>query len=117
MNVWHLRLIKTHVYQYSTSQPVSRTWLQTARGSRPAHDGRYRAHRCSHPGVADAEPLERCVATRVEEDVEGAQEAREGVHHQREQSDSGNAAGQSEGHRVERTERRETQRAEDMNIS
>lgn len=117
MNVWHLRLIKTHVYQYSTSQPVSRTWLQTARGSRPAHDGRYRADCSSHPGVADAEPLERCVATRVEEDVEGAQEAREGVHHQREQSDAGNAAGQSEGHCVERTERRETQRGEDMNIS
>jgi len=82
---------------------ASRTWLQTTGGSRPAHDGRYGAHHGPHPGVGDAVPLERSVATGVQEDVEGAQEARQGVHRRREQSDSGNSTGQSKGHGMEGT--------------
>lgn len=104
-------------------QQVSRTWLQATCGSRPAHDGRYRTHHCSHPGVGDAEPLERCVATSVEEDVEGAQEARQGVYPQREQSDSGNSTGQGKGHCMEGTgarkgeKRKEKTKGEIMRIS
>lgn len=94
-------------------QPVCRTWLQTTCSRRPAHDGRYGAHDCSHPGVADAEPLERCVAASVEEDVEGAEEARQGVYRQREQGDSGNSAGESKGHGVEGTDKKQR---EDMRI-
>merc|ERR1712002_972541 len=86
-----------------TTQQQS-TWLQTTCGSCPAHDRRYSAHHCSHPGVDDAEPLERCVAARVEKDVEGTQEARQGVYRQREQRDSRNAAGQSKGHCVKGTD-------------
>lgn len=59
------------------------TWLQTAGGGGPAHDGRDGAHHRPHPGVADAEPLERRVAASVEEDVEGPQKARQGVNGQR----------------------------------
>lgn len=100
---------------------MSHTWLQTTCGSRPAHDRRYRTHYCSHPGVGDTEPLERCVATGVKKDIEGTQEARQGVNYQREQSDSGNATGQSKGHCMEgadtwKGEKRETE-GENMRIS
>lgn len=85
------------------SEPLSHTWLQTTCGSRPAHDRRDRTHYRSHPGVGDAEPLQRRVATSVEEDVEGPQEAREWVNCQREQSDSRDATGQGKGHSMQRT--------------
>lgn len=65
-----------------------RTWLQTSCGRRPAHDGRNRTHHCSHPGVGNAESFEGCVATGVEKDVEGAQEARQRVYCQGEQGHS-----------------------------
>ena len=58
-----------------TSSTRGRTWTETTCGGRPAHDGRDGAHQRSHPGVGDAEPLERRVAAGVEEDVQGAQEA------------------------------------------
>lgn len=82
---------------------MSRTWLQATRGSRPAHDRRDRTNYCSDPGVGDAEPLERCVATSVQKDVQGTQEAGQGVYRQSEQSDSGNATGHSKGHSMEGT--------------
>lgn len=59
------------------------TWLQTACSGGPAHDGRDGAHHRPHPGVGDAEPLERRVTTSVEEDGEGTQKARQGVNGQR----------------------------------
>lgn len=83
------------------------TWLQTSRSSRPAHDRRNGPHHGPHPGVGDAEPLEWSVAAGVEEDVECAQEARERVNRQREQSDSWDATGQSEADGVEGADGRE----------
>lgn len=77
------------------------TWLQTTCGRSPAHHRRYSPHNGTHPRVGDAESLERCVATGVEKDVEGAQEACQGVYCQREQSDSWHSTGQSKGHCVE----------------
>lgn len=91
------------VLLYPLSEAVRHTWLQTTCGSRPAHDRRDRTHYRSHPGVGDAEPLQRRVATSVEKDVEGPQEARQWVNCQREQSDPGDATGQGKGHGMQRT--------------
>lgn len=52
------------------------TWLQTARGGGPAHHGRDCPDQRSDPGVGDAESFKWRVATGVQKDVEGAQEAR-----------------------------------------
>lgn len=95
------RIRTTALHPEPVSPAASRTWLQTTCGGCPAHHRGYGTHHCSHPGVGDTQPLQWRVATSVQKDVESAQEARQGVDRQHEQGDSGNAAGQSEGHSVE----------------
>lgn len=53
--------------QEGTQQQSTR--LQSSSGCGPAHDGWYRTHNRPHPGVGDAEALERSVAAGVQEDV------------------------------------------------
>lgn len=87
--------------KHQSCYPESGTWLQAPCGGGPAHDGWDGAHHRPHPGVGDAQPLERRVAAGVQEDVEGAQEARQRVDGQRQQGHAGDAAGQGEGDGVE----------------
>lgn len=91
------------------------TWLQAACGSGPAHHWGYRSDHSSHPGVGDAESLQRRVATGVEKDVERAQEACQGVHCQSEQSHSRNATGQSEWHSMKGADKEEHKEKRDLN--
>lgn len=98
-------------------EQTGHTWLQTARGGRPAHDGRDGAHHRAHPGVADAEPLEWRVATSVEEDVEGAQKARQGIDCQREQGHTRNSAGHGKGHGVEGADARRRDSGEQVRVT
>lgn len=96
---------------------MGRTWIQRPRGGCPAHDGRYGTHHRPHPGVGDAEPLERCITTSVEEDVEGAQEARQGIHRQREQGDARNSTGQGKRHGVEGADARRRDSGQHMQVT
>lgn len=51
------------------------TWIERASGCRPAHHRWDGAHHRAHPGVGDAEALQRSVAARVQEDVQSTQKA------------------------------------------
>lgn len=61
------------------------TWIERASGCCPAHYRRDGAHHGTHPGVGDAEAFQGSVAACVQEDVQGAQEASQGIYTQGQQ--------------------------------
>lgn len=56
------------------------TSIKASSCGRPAHDRWDGSNHGSNPGVGDADPLQRCVTTGIEENVEDAQSPCEGIH-------------------------------------
>ncbi len=81
------------------------TWIERAGGCCPAHYRWDGTHHGTHPGVGDAEAFQGSVAARVQEDVQGAQEASQGIYTQGQQGHTWDPTRQSEWHGMQRTER------------
>lgn len=74
------------------------TSIQAAGRCSPAHDRGDGPNDGPDPRVGDADPLQRGVATGVQENVEDPQGPREGVHPPGQERNSGNSTASGEGH-------------------